>query len=185
MAESKVAKRYAKSLLGLATELKQQDAAYADMALLAKTIDSRHDLDVILSSPVVRPDLKQSVVAKIFGENFSELTTKFINLIIDKGREGQLKYIAKSFVAQYKKQKGITTASVRTASKLLPDAMAKIEALVKEHAGGDVEVTETVDPELIGGFVLRIGDQQLDTSILSELTDLRGEFDRNLYEKDY
>jgi F-type H+-transporting ATPase subunit delta len=56
---------------------------------------------------------------------------------------------------------------------------------VKQHAGGDVEVTETVDPELIGGFVLRIGDQQLDTSILSELNDLRGKFDSNLYEKDF
>ncbi|MFT4524260.1 MAG: F-type H+-transporting ATPase subunit delta [Granulosicoccus sp.] len=185
MAESKVAKRYAKSLLGLATELNQQDVAFADMNLLASTIDDSHDLANLLSSPVVRPDLKQSIMSKIFGNQFSELTTKFINLIIDKGRESQLRYIASNYVAQYKKGKDINTATVRTASKLLPDALAKIEALVKEQTGGTVELKEIVDPELIGGFVLRIGDKQLDTSILSELKDLRGEFDKNLYEKDF
>ena len=67
----------------------------------------------------------------------------------------------------------------------MPEAFDKIEALVKEHAGGTVELVETVDPELIGGFVLRIGDKQLDTSIKSKLNDLRAEFDDNLYEKDY
>jgi F-type H+-transporting ATPase subunit delta len=76
-------------------------------------------------------------------------------------------------------------ATVRTASKLLPDAFAKIEALVKEQTGGEIELKEVVNPDLIGGFVLRIGDQQLDTSILSDLNDLRGEFDKNLYEKDF
>lgn len=185
MAESKVAKRYAKSLLGLATELNQQDAAFADMNLLASTIATSDDLGMLLASPVVRPDLKRSIMDKVFGGQFSELTTKFINLIIDKGRESQLKYIATNFVAQYKKGKDINTATVRTASKLLPDALAKIEALVKEQTGGTVELKEVVDPELIGGFVLRIGDKQLDTSIFSELKDLRGEFDKNLYEKDF
>lgn len=185
MAESKVAKRYAKSLLGLATELNQQDVAFADMNLLESTIEASHDLATLLSSPVVRPDLKQSIMSKIFGDQFSELTTKFINLIIDKGRESQLKYIASNYVAQYKNGKDINTATVRTASKLLPDAFAKIEAMVKVQTGGTVELKEVVDSELIGGFVLRIGDKQLDTSILSELNDLRGEFDKNLYEKDF
>ena len=155
------------------------------MNLMASTIESSHDLGILLASPVVRPELKQSIMAKIFGSQFSELTTKFVNLIIDKGRGSQLRYIAINFVAQYKKAKGINTATVRTASKLLPDAFAKIEALVKEQTGGTIELKEVVDPELIGGFVLRIGDQQLDTSILSELNDLRGEFDKNLYEKDF
>lgn len=185
MAESKVAKRYAKSLLGLATELNQQDAAFADMSLLSNTIERSHDLGTLLSSPVVRPDLKQSIMDKVFAGQFSEVTTKFINLIIEKGRESQLRYIASNFVAQYKAGKGINTATVRTASKLLPDAFAKIEAIVKQQTGGEIELKEIVDPELIGGFVLRIGDQQLDTSILSELNDLRGEFDKNLYEKDF
>ncbi len=185
MAESKVAKRYARSLLGLATELNQQDAAFADMNLLASTIKGNRDLGMLLSSPVVRPDLKQSIVEKIFGGQFSELTTKFINLIIDKGRESQLLYIATNFIAQYKKGKDINTATVRSASKLTPDAFSKIEAMVKKQTGGSVELTEIVDPDLIGGFVLRIGDQQLDSSILSELKDLRGEFDKNLYEKDF
>jgi len=185
MAESKVAKRYARSLLGLATELKQKDVAFTDMNLLAATIEESHDLEMLLASPVVRPDLKQSIMDKVFVGQLSELTTKFIKLIIDKGRESQLKYIASNYIAQYKKGKGINMATVRTASKLLPDAFAKIEALVKEQTGGEIELKEVVDPELIGGFVLRIGDQQLDTSILSELNDLRGEFDKNLYEKDF
>jgi F-type H+-transporting ATPase subunit delta len=185
MAEGKVAKRYAKSLLGLATELNQQDVAFADMNLLASTIADNDDLGILLSSPVVRPDLKQSIMGKIFGSHFSELTTKFINLIIEKGRESQLKYIAANYVAQHKADKGINTATVRAASKLLPEAFAKIEALVKGQTGGEIELKEFIDPGLIGGFVLRIGDQQLDTSILSELNDLRREFDKNLYEKDF
>ena len=66
-----------------------------------------------------------------------------------------------------------------------PASFEKIKALVKEQTGGEIELKEVVDPALIGGFVLRVDDQQLDTSILSELNDLRGEFDKNLYEKDF
>lgn len=185
MAESRVAKRYAKSLLDLATELKEQETAFNDMQLLVDTIEANRDLAVMLNSPVINAEKKLAVLDKVFSTRLSKLSYKFIELITTKGREGQLRDIAKNFVAQYKKGKDINTATVISSAKLMPDAFKKIEALVVDHTGGTVELVETVDPELIGGFILRIGDQQLDTSIKSKLNDLRAEFDSNLYEKDY
>jgi F-type H+-transporting ATPase subunit delta len=185
MAYSRVSKRYAKSLIGLATERNELDAAFKDMEFLLATIDANHDLKVMLSSPVINVDKKLHILDMVFGGSLNELSNKFIKLITEKGRESQLRNIAKDFVSQYKASKGINTATVSSASKLMPDALAKIEAIVKEYTGGTVELTESVDPDLIGGFVLRIGDMQLDTSIQNKLNDLRNEFDTNLYERDF
>lgn len=185
MAESRVAKRYAKSLLDLSAELKEQESAFNDMQLLVDTIEANRDLAIMLNSPVINSEKKLAVIDKIFSDKLSKLSYKFIELITNKGRETQLRDIAKNFIAQYKAGKFITTATVTSSAKLLPDAFKKIEDIVVKHAGGTVELVETVDPELIGGFILRIGDQQLDTSIKSKLNDLRAEFDDNLYEKDY
>lgn len=176
MAQIKVATRYAKSLLGLVAEKGNLEEAFNDMSLIKKTCSENRDLVVLLKSPVVKTEKKVSILTSIYEKNVSKVTMLFITLITKNRREGALPEIADAFIAQYKEMKGITTAVVTSAAVLADDAKKKIEALVQKEVGGTVELHTEVNPELIGGFVLRIGDKQVDTSILSKVEDLRHEF---------
>lgn len=184
MAQIKVASRYAKSLLGLVAEKGNMEEAFKDMSLIQKTCSENRDLVVLLRSPVVNTEKKVSILNTVYGKNVSEVTMLFINLIAKNRREGALPEIADAFVSQYKAMKGITTAVVTSAAVLTDDAKKKIQDLVqKEVGGGTVELQMEINPELIGGFILRIGDKQLDTSILSKVGDLRQEFKNNSFAK--
>jgi F-type H+-transporting ATPase subunit delta len=176
MAQTKVATRYAKSLLGLVAEKGNLEEAFNDMLLINKTVSENHDLLVLLKSPVVNAEKKVSILTAIFEKHVSKVTMLFITLITKNRRESALPEIADAFVAQYKAMKGITIASVTSATVLADDAKKKIADLVQKEVGGTVELQLEINPELIGGFILRIGDKQLDTSILSKIGDLRQEF---------
>ncbi len=176
MAQTKVATRYAKSLLGLVAEKGNLEEAFNDMLLINKTVSENRDLLVLLKSPVVNAEKKVSILTAIFEKNVSKVTMLFITLITKNRRENVLPEIADAFVAQYKEMKGITIASVTSATVLADDAKKKIQDLVQKEVGGTVELETEINPELIGGFILRIGDKQLDTSILNKIGDLRQEF---------
>ena len=184
MAQIKVASRYAKSLLGLVAEKGNLEEAFNDMSLIKKTCSENRDLVVLLKSPVVNTEKKASILNSVYGKNVSEVTMLFVNLITKNRREGALPEIADAFIAQYKAMKGITTAVVTSAAVLADDAKKKIQDLVQKEVGGTVELQMEINPELIGGFILRIGDKQLDTSILSKIGDLRQEFKNNSFVKE-
>ncbi len=184
MAQTKVGSRYAKAFLGLVAEKGKLDDAIKDMELVGKTISENRELAVLLKSPVVNTDKKVSILTSIFKKHVSEVTMLYLELITKNRREGALAEITESFIAQYKEMKGITTAVVTSAAVLSADAKKRIEAIVQKEVGGTIELSTEVNPELIGGFVLRIGDQQLDTSILSKINGLKQEFGANFYEKE-
>lgn len=184
MAQTKVATRYAKSLLDLVAEKGNLEEAFNDMTLVKQATSENRDLVVLLKSPVVNTEKKVSILTAIFEKKVSKVTMLFITLITKNRREGALAEIADAFIAQYKTMKGITTAVVTSATVLADDAKKKIEALVQKEVGGTVELQTEINPELIGGFILRIGDKQLDTSILSKISDLRQEFSNNSFAKE-
>ena len=184
MAQIKVASRYAKSLLSLVAEKGNMEEAFKDMTLIQKTCSENRDLVVLLRSPVVNTEKKVSILNTVFEKNVGKVTLLFINLITKNRREGALPEIADAFVSQYKAMKGITTAVVTSATVLADDAKKKIQDLVQKEVGGTVEIVMEINPELIGGFILRIGDKQLDTSILSKIGDLRQEFKNNSFVKE-
>lgn len=175
MQETKVAIRYAKSLLGLVAEKGQLDEAYRDMVLIHEAVSGSHELRVMLNSPVISSDRKLAVLNAIFDKQLGEATRLFLALLTKNGREDVLGGVAASFLAQYKELKGITTAKVVSASVLTDDVRKRILDILSKEVGGEVELEVSVNPELIGGFVLSIGDRQLDTSILSKVNALRQE----------
>ena len=183
MADSKVAKRYAKSFLGLVSEKGQLEEAFNDMSLIQRTTSENHDLAVMFNSPVVNTDKKISILKAIYGKDVSEATMLFLTLITNKRREGNIPAIADSFISQYNVVKGITTAVVTSAAVLSDDAKKRIEDIVQKEVGGTVQLKMEVNPELIGGFILRIGDKQLDTSIFSKIGDIRQEITTNAFVK--
>lgn len=186
MTESRVSHRYAKSLLDLALEKGQLEQVSEDMRVVLRTIRDSHDLSVLLRSPVVKTDKKQTILKAIFGGQIGVITTEFLDVITRKRREGELEAIAEAFVTQYRKHKQILTAVITTASGLDEKLRAQVLDIVKQSAGGKaIELVEKTDQSLIGGFVLRVGDKQVDASVMRQIRNLERNFSENPYIKEF
>jgi F-type H+-transporting ATPase subunit delta len=102
-------------------------------------------------------------------------------LLTKKGRESYLPEIADSFLLQLQTQRGISSAEVTSAVKLDQATREKVLAAAKKLAGGEIHLVEKVNSELIGGFILKVGDTQLDSSVSNKIKTLRREFSENPY----
>ncbi|MNR12285.1 ATP synthase subunit delta [compost metagenome] len=147
------------------------------MVFFEKVVDDHSELEAILKNPIVPLDKKQGILQGIFGGKVHAITASFFKLIVSKGRSSILYDTSEQFIAQYNAIKGIVTAEVTSASALTDANKAEIISLVKKELGAnEVLVKEKVNPELIGGFILKVGDRQFDASIASGLTKLKKEF---------
>lgn len=186
MTDSRAASRYVKSLLGLAVEQKVLDQVHNDMLLFSKTVESSHDFKLMLQNPIIKHDKKRDILEKLFKGKVHALTMSIIDIITRKNREPLLPAIAKEFHEAYNEHKGIGKAVVITAVPLDAKLRGQFEKMVKNYsAKGEVEVIEKVDPEMIGGFILNVGDRQVDASIKNKLKALKVEFSQNPYIKEY
>ena len=127
----------------------------------------------MMHSPIVQKSKKIAVVKQIFEGKICEPMMAFFVLVIKKGRESGLDEISTEFLRQYDLYKGIQKATVISAKALSTEARTKISALVAEKTNKTVELTEKIDEDLIGGFILRIGDIQIDNSIESQLRKIK------------
>jgi F-type H+-transporting ATPase subunit delta len=152
-----------------------------DLNTLHTLIESSREFELLLVSPVIKPDKKKSVLEALLKGGVSEITFRFINLLVSKGRENVFPSIVKEALAQLRIMNNIQAATVKTASTLDDDSKARVLAEVAKLHDGEVELTEIVDPSLIGGFILRMDDKEIDASIKRQLSTLR----RKLTEHDY
>lgn len=180
MPNPRLATRYAKSLIGLAVEKGQLEQVYADMQWLSAVCKSNRDFVNLLRSPVIKGDTKKKILEAITAGNISEMTAAFNRLLITKGRESNLPEITTAFVAAYKEKKNIHTVMLTTASPVSEAVRNVIMAQVKKSAGFEnVELEEKVDSDLIGGFVLQVGDKLVDASIAYDLRAIAKQFQNN------
>lgn len=182
---TKAASRYARSLFMLASDRNEVDAVNKDMELIDKTIRASKDLGVVLKSPVIKPDKKIVIMNLIFGEKIGKTTKAFLELIIRKRREMYIEGIARQFVLLYLENNNIEEAIITTPHKIDDVFRRAIIGVIEKHTHHKVQLEERIDPDVIGGFILRFGDKQLDASIATELELLRRVFNKNLYVKDY
>ena len=185
MKESLAGNRYAKSLIALSIEKDTLDVIYRDMTLISNTVENSKDLDVLLKSPVVKTDKKQEILTAIFGKDTTELTKQFLLLISSRNREALIGEIANAFVRQYKVIKKIIVTEVTSAVKLDAAQKKKILQLLNTDDSSSVEVIEKINPDIIGGFIVRVDDKQIDASISRKLDDLRQNFSKNQYIADF
>ena len=185
MADSKVARRYAKSLLGLAGERNITDKVFADMQLISSACHANRDLALLMKNPIVSSDKKEAVMKGVFGDKVNALTMSFMDLMTGKGRESYLMGIAQEYINIYKDSIGVKVAHVTTATPLDAATREQVLAIISKTKGTNIELVETVNKDLIGGFILRWGDRQIDASVTRKLQSLRQDFSKNLYVKDY
>jgi len=184
MPNLRLANRYAKSLVDLAIERGQLEIVYADMKYLQAVCNVSKEFVNLLRSPVVQTDKKRAILKAITQDKVSELTALFDNLLVTKGREGELPEIANAVVDQYNEIKGIHKVKITTAQPISEELKASIVAKVKDsHHFETIELETKVNPELIGGFVLEFNNNQVDTTILRDLKDIKKSFSKNVYVK--
>lgn len=183
MNNPRLAGRYAKSLLDLATEQNQVDVVYADMKWLHSICKSNVDFVNVLRSPVIKPSAKASIIESVTKERVSKLTSAFIQLLVRKNRELNLPEIVNSFIDQFNTLRNIHKVKITTAGPISEDMKAAIMSNIKATAAaGQTFVVEThVKNELIGGFLLETGGVLVDASILRDLKDIHKQFMNNDY----
>jgi F-type H+-transporting ATPase subunit delta len=180
MPNPRLAARYAKSLLDLAIEKDQLDAIYKDMLVLQSACKNSRELVNLLKSPIIKADKKDQILEAIVAGKVSAVTALFIKLLLKKGRETYLPEIADAFVGQYKVYKGIHTVKLTTAVPIGEALKKAILGKVKtDKELPEVELNTEVNEALIGGFVLEVGDQLVDSSIAFELNNIRKQFQNN------
>jgi len=184
MQGTRVAARYAKSFIDLTTELGLLEQAYSDMKTILALCESNSDFVNFLKSPLIKTEKKQVVLKQVFSEKLNKITDAYIQLITGKKREIYLAEIAFEFVNQYKEKKKILTAVITTAKGIDDVIRKEIMDIVKGTGNSEVVLQEKINSDIIGGFILRIGDKQVDASIARKLNSLKRSFKENPYIKE-
>ena len=180
MLNLRLAGRYAKSLIGLANEQNQLENVYQDMLLLQLVCKSNRDFVNLLKSPIVTSDKKEAILRAATTGKVTELTSAFNRLLIKKGRESVLPEILDAFIEQYKFQKGIhrikLTTAVPVSEEVKQAIVKKVQSLTPMKS---VELETVVKEDIIGGFLLELGDTLVDASISYDLNKIRSQFLNN------
>jgi F-type H+-transporting ATPase subunit delta len=172
MKSTKVAGRYAQSLLELAEERQVTDQVTKDMEELVAVVAENRELAAFFDNPIIKSDKKVQTLDLIFPK-FDDLTKAFVKLITNKRRESFLPLIAEQFGAKVKASKGIIPVSLTSAAPLDAEVKEKILAQMQQQTTGTFELTERVDESLIGGFVFRMGDMRIEASVARQLNELK------------
>ncbi len=180
MPNPRLASRYAKALIDLAIEKGQLEQVFADMQWLQAVCSGNRDFVNLLKSPIVNTEVKKKIIDAVTKANISELTKNFITLLAIKNRESNLPEIIAAVIDGYKEYKNIHTVKLTTATPVSDTVKNAIIDQVKRSAGFEkVEVEEQINPDLIGGFVLQVGDKLIDASIAYDLKAIAKQFDNN------
>lgn len=177
----RAANRYAKALLEYALQQNALEKVFQDMSLIHSTINTSKDLERLLLSPVVKTIVKKNVLDKVF-VGISPQVGRFLEVLIANKRLSILNQVAEKFIIQYNEYKNNKTAVVTTAvpltSGMRDEMLKKIQMLT---GNANITLESKVDSNIIGGFILRIGDIQYNASIAHKLNKLKQDFQQKIF----
>jgi F-type H+-transporting ATPase subunit delta len=172
---SRAAIRYAKAILETAVSSGKANKVNEDMKSIIAAVNSSADLKDFLASPIITSEVKMNVLSEVFGSVQAD-TKSLFRLLQENKRFQILEAIATQFNAQFDEMNGVEVAKVTTAFPITADLEAKILAKATAISTKKITIQNTVDPSIIGGFILRIGDKQYNASVSNRLQELKREF---------
>ncbi|MBP5711187.1 MAG: ATP synthase F1 subunit delta [Bacteroidales bacterium] len=181
MKSTKLANRYANALYMFALEQNKLEEVYSDILTLKGVFIENRELRGIIERPVLSPDKKRHIFTEIFKGKIDDITFCFIILILYKKREPSFIYIFDEFISCYYKHHNIKKAHVTSAVALDSDLLGKLKAILEEQTHSTIEIEQTVQPEIIGGFIIKIDDYLIDASLKGKINKLKLEFSHNIY----
>ncbi|WP_274474183.1 ATP synthase F1 subunit delta [Mangrovimonas aestuarii] len=179
MAGVRAAVRYAKAVLDLAQEKQVAEAVNNDMVSITKTVEASTELQQVLQNAVINPEAKKAALLGIFTD-LNAVTAGLIDTLISNKRLNIIYAVANKYIELYKVAQGIEVAHVTTAVPLTEELKTKVLDKVKTLTNSTkIELESTVDADIIGGFVLRVGDKQYNASIANQLQTLKRQLTLN------
>jgi len=165
--------RYATALFELARDEKKLEAVESSLNKLRAALDQSEDFRTLTTSPVLsREDAERGIGAAAGSLGLDDVTSKFLGVLAKNRRLFQLPLIIRDFRLLAARHRGETTAEVTSAHPLDDDQVAQLKSQLRQRVGRDVSVELNVDPAILGGLVVRIGSQMIDSSIRTRLNSL-------------
>ena len=172
---SRAAIRYAKAILETAVSSGKANQVNEDMKSIIAAVDSSTDLKDFLASPIIKSDLKMNALTEVFGSVQAE-TKSLFRLLQENKRFEIIAAIATQYNTQFDEMNGVEVAKVTTAFPITAELEAQILAKAATISTKKLTIQNTIDPSIIGGFILRIGDKQYNASVSNRLQELKREF---------
>jgi len=171
--QASLAGRYATALFGLARDEQQIDAVTRSLDTLEAAMTESADFKTLVTSPLVgRAEAGKTIRALTPTLGLDPITAKFLGVLADNGRLGELKAVIKTMRTLASGHRGETSAEVSSAHPLNDDQLARLKSNLKARIGRDVAIDARVDPSVLGGLVVRLGSQMIDASIRTKLNNL-------------
>ncbi|MES3629233.1 MAG: ATP synthase F1 subunit delta [Longimonas sp.] len=181
MSQRAVATRYASALIEEATANDRIDTIDDDMALLQRSIEENNELARFFKSPVLSADQKNRVLGSLFDDRVDELTLRFLKLLARKKRLTLIDEMLSVYRSIRNEQEGIVEAHVRISHEMDDEETRMLTQALETMTDATIRMEVTVDPSLIGGLVVKIGDQVYDGSVHHKLEALRDRFHTNAH----
>lgn len=178
MNHSKISVRYAKALFLASRDNNVLDPVSRDMTLIARMFHENPSFSQLLENPVIGNKQKELLFDKTFKKHLNALTFRFILLLLKNNREVFLPDIARVFTGYYKKEKGITEALLSSAVEINEKLKEQLTRNLQQQLKTEIHLDEEINPELIGGFILKVEDEQYDASVRRQLQNIRQELSK-------
>lgn len=173
MDQSAITVRYAKAFFSTAKEKNLLDALKSDIELVLSVCTGSKDFILLLESPIVKTSKKSGLLSAIFQKKVNELTMNFLLLIAKNKREVNIPGICRNFLDLTRKDQNIKSALLTSAAEIDADTIKKVEVLLGKELDATVELSTSVNPDILGGLVLRIDDKQYDASVATQLKKIK------------
>ena len=176
MSNYRVAHRYGIALLQSAEEEHQLEQTARDVEMIAKTVRENRELRVFLASPIIVKEKKKQVLDGLFEKRVGEVMVRFLNLLTEKDREGQILDILEQFLHLFDEKRGILRVEVTSAVDLTENERDQLRTQLESYTEKTVVPNFRRDLTLLGGFIVRLDDRVIDASLAHQLTLLREKF---------
>lgn len=181
MLQTKAAKRYAKALLDYSIEKNETENVLEEITAFLKISGENIEFQRLFLSPIVKTNVKVNVLSQVFSK-VSHSFKRFIDVLASNKRLSLLEAVAKSFVFQYNEYKNLVVASVTTATPISEELKLQILEKVKEMTGNNqISLENKINPNIIGGFILRVGDLQYNASVLNNFSIIKRNLQENIF----
>ena len=173
MKHQKAARRYAMALMGVAEEVGAVDRIAGELEVVARAVRSSRELQLLLANPVVSPPKKRAIIREIFASRTGRETLALVELLISRHREAILAEAVVQFLRLRDEMQGIVNVDVTSVVDLAPRQQDSLTRQLKDFTGKNVRMRTIIDPSIMGGLLMQIGDTVLDASVRHQLELLR------------
>lgn len=171
---SRAAIRYAKAILDMAHQAGMAGEVNRDMEQIAQTLSENHELRSFVDDPVIGNSVKEGALAEVFASSQS-ITKALFKLLRDNKRFELLADVARGYNEQFDALSGVEKVVVTTAVPLDEEMRAKVMSKILSFSNKKITIENIVNPDILGGFVLRMGDKQYNASVAARLSGLKRE----------